>query len=316
MPSIRAAIASIKRPSIAQQHESLLATITDREQRLRESPAIKANLASKRERLRAAENQLPKLSSALRGLSEPHWSAQAESTRSEMSALRREIEDLAAEIAADEAALAEIASAALPEEVTPALLTFHRERVGEAQANVSKIRDALEAARGELQAIEATPGPAADLRRQLEAALSGLALGTTTQDEVDALEVSLTEAESISTITGTKAKRIKATITGLEDRLTQAQADLDRLTSITPALQWEVLRPELGQAETGYRDALDALVQASDRFRALVTLMSGIRPGTTHPPLPEATAALRDPGQMRLAAALEREQERLSALGI
>ena len=315
MPSIRALKQAIIGPSIAQQHESLLATITDREQRLRESPAIKANLASKRERLRAAENQLPKLSAALRGLSEPHWSAQAQSTREEMSALRREIEDLTAEIAADEAALAEIASAALPE-VTPALLAFHRERVSEAQANVGKIRDALEAARGELASLSDTPGPAAELRRELEAALAGLALGTTTQDEVDALEVSLTEAESISTITGTKAKRIKATITGLEARLTQAQADLDRLTSITPALQWEVLTPELCQAEAGYRDALVALVQASDRYRALVTLMSGIRPGTTQPPLPEASAALRDPGQTRLAAALEREQERLSALGI
>ena len=315
MPSIRAAIASIKRPSIAQQHESLLATITDREQRLRESPAIKAAIGHKRERLRAAENQLPKLSAALRGLSEPHWPAQAESTRSEMSSLRREIEDLAAEIAADEAALSEIASAALPE-VTPALLAFHHERVGEAQASVGKIRDALEAARGELQAIEATPGPAADLRRQLEAALAGLALGTTTQDEVDSLEAGLSESESIASITSAKARRIEATVAGLQARLTQAQADLDRLTSITPALQWEVLTPELGQAETGYRDAMNALVQASDRFRALVTLMSGIRPGTTQPPLPEATAALRDPGQMRLAAALEREQERLSALGI
>ena len=313
MPSIRAAIASIKRPSIAQQHESLLATITDREQRLRESPAIKAAIGHKRERLRAAENQLPKLSAALRGLSEPHWAAQAQTTREEMSALRREIEDLAAEIAADEAALSEIASAALPE-VTPALLAFHRERAAEAKAAADKIRDALEVARGELQAIEATPGPAADIRRQLEAALAGLALGTTTQNEVDALEVSLTEAESISTITSAKARRIEATVAGLQARLTQAQADLDRLNSITPALQWEVLTPELGEAEAGYRDALAALVQASDRFRALVTLMSGIRPGTTHPPLPEATAALRDPGQMRLAAALEREQERLASL--
>ena len=313
MPSIRAAIASIKRPSIAQQHESLLATITDREQRLRESPAIKAAIGHKRERLRAAENQLPKLSAALRGLSEPHWAAQAQTTREEMSALRREIEDLAAEIAADEAALSEIASAALPE-VTPALLAFHRERAAEAKAAADKIRDALEVARGELQAIEATPGPAADLRRQLEAALSGLAIGATSQEEVDALEASLTEAESISTITSAKARRIEATVAGLQARLTQAQADLDRLTSITPALQWEVLTPELGQAEAGYRDALAALVQASDRFRALVTLMSGIRPGTTHPPLPEATAALRDPGQMRLAAALEREQERLASL--
>jgi chromosome segregation ATPase len=313
MPSIRAAIASIKRPSIAQQHESLLATITDREQRLRESPAIKAAIGHKRERLRAAENQLPKLSAALRGLSEPHWAAQAQTTREEMSALRREIEDLAAEIAADEAALSEIASAALPE-VTPALLAFHRERAAEAKAAADKIRDALEVARGELQAIEATPGPAADLRRQLEAALAGLALGTTTQDEVDSLEAGLSESESIASITGTKAKRIKATIAGLEARLTQAQGDLDRLNSITPALQWEVLTPELGQAEAGYRDALDALVQASDRYRALVTLMSGIRPGTTQPPLPEATAALRDPGQTRLAAALEREQERLASL--
>lgn len=313
MPSIRAAIASIKRPSIAQQHESLLATITDREQRLRESPAIKAAIGHKRERLRAAENQLPKLSSALRGLSEPHWSAQAESTRSEMSALRREIEDLAAEIAADEAALSEIASAALPE-VTPALLAFHRERAAEAKAAADKIRDALEVARGELQAIEATPGPAADLRRQLEAALAGLALGTTTQDEVDSLEAGLSESESIASITGTKAKRIKATIAGLEARLTQAQGDLDRLNSITPALQWEVLTPELGQAEAGYRDALDALVQASDRYRALVTLMSGIRPGTTQPPLPEATAALRDPGQLRLGEAVEKEQARLASL--
>ena len=313
MPSIRAAIASIKRPSIAQQHESLLATITDREQRLRESPAIKAAIGHKRERLRAAENQLPKLSAALRGLSEPHWAAQAQTTREEMSALRREIEDLAAEIAADEAALSEIASAALPE-VTPALLAFHRERAAEAKAAADKIRDALEVARGELQAIEATPGPAADIRRQLEAALAGLALGTTTQNEVDALEVSLTEAESISTITSAKARRIEATVAGLQARLTQARADLDRLNSITPALQWEVLTPELGEAEAGYRDALAALVQASDRYRALVTLMSGIRPGTTQPPLPEATAALRDPGQMRLAAALEREQERLASL--
>ena len=313
MPSIRALKHAIIGPSIAERHQAIMDEIESRQARLRESPAIKAAIGHKRERLRAAENQLPKLSAALRGLSEPHWSAQAQSTREEMSALRREIEDLTAEIAADEAALAEIASAALPE-VTPALLAFHRERVSEAQANVGKIRDALEAARGELQAIEATPGPAADLRRQLEAALAGLALGTTTQNEVDALEVSLTEAESISTITGTKAKRIKATITGLEDRLTQAQADLDRLTSITPALQWEVLTPELGQAETGYRDAMNALVQASDRYRALVTLMSGIRPGTTQPPLPEATAALRDPGQTRLAAALEREQERLASL--
>ncbi len=301
MPSIRALKHAIIGPSIAEQHESLLATITDREQRLRESPAIKAAIGHKRERLRAAENQLPKLSAALRGLSEPHWSAQAQSTREEMSALRREIEDLAVEIAADEAALSEIASAALPE-VTPALVTFHRERVAEAQASVGKIRDALEAARGELASLSDTPGPAAELRRELEAALAGLALGTTTQDEADALEVSLTEAESISTITG------------LEARLTQAQVDLDRLTSITPALQWEVLTPELGQAEAGYRDAMNALVQASDRYRALVTLLSGIRPGTTQPPLPEATAALRDPGQTRLAAALEREQERLASL--
>ena len=313
MPSLRTIRAALVGPTVAERHQAIMDEIESRQARLRESPAIKANLASKRERLRAAENQLPKLSAALRGLSEPHWSAQAQTTREDMSALRREIEDLAVEIAADEAALAEIASAALPE-VTPALLAFHHERVSEAQANVGKIRDALEAARGELQAIEATPGPAADIRRQLEAALAGLALGTTTQNEVDALEVSLTEAESISTITGTKAKRIKATITGLEDRLTQAQADLDRLTSITPALQWEVLTPELGQAEAGYRDAMNALVQASDRYRALVTLMSGIRPGTTQPPLPEATAALRDPGQTRLAAALEREQERLASL--
>lgn len=316
MPSLRTIRAALVGPTVAERHQAIMDEIESRQARLRESPAIKANLASKRERLRAAENQLPKLSSALRGLSEPHWSAQAESTRSEMSALRREIEDLTAEIAADEAALSEIASAALPEEVTPALLTFHRERVGEAQANVSKIRDALEAARGELQAIEATPGPAADLRRQLEAALAGLALGTTTQDEVDSLEAGLSESESIASITSAKARRIEATVAGLQARLTQARADLDRLNSITPALQWEVLTPELGQAEAGYRDALAALVQASDRFRALVTLMSGIRPGTTHPPLPEATAALRDPGQMRLAAALEREQERLSALGI
>ena len=315
MPSLRTIRAALVGPTVAERHQAIMDEIESRQARLRESPAIKANLASKRERLRAAENQLPKLSSALRGLSEPHWSAQAESTRSEMSALRREIEDLAAEIAADEAALAEIASAALPE-VTPALLAFHRERAAEAKAAADKIRDALEVARGELQAIEATPGPAADLRRQLEAALSGLAIGASSQEEIDSLEAGLSESESIASITGTKAKRIKATIAGLEARLTQAQGDLDRLNSITPALQWEVLTPELCQAEAGYRDALAALVQASDRFRALVTLMSGIRPGTTHPPLPEATAALRDPGQMRLAAALEREQERLSALGI
>jgi len=313
MPSLRTIRAALVGPTVAERHQAIMDEIESRQARLRESPAIKANLASKRERLRAAENQLPKLSAAMRGLSEPHWSAQAQTTREEMSALRREIEDLAAEIAADEAALSEIASAALPE-VTPALLAFHRERVSEAQANVGKIATALEAARGELQAIEATPGPAADLRRQLEAALSGLAIGATSQEEVDALEASLTEAESISSITSAKARRIDATVAGLQARLTQAQADLDRLTSITPALQWEVLTPELSQAEAGYRDALSALVQASDRYRALVTLMSGIRPGTTQPPLPEATAALRDPGQTRLAAALEREQERLASL--
>ena len=313
MPSIRALKQAIIGPSIAERHQAIMDEIESRQTRLRESPAIKANLASKRERLRAAENQLPKLSAALRGLSEPHWAAQAETTRSEMRALRREIEDLTAEIAADEAALAEIASAALPE-VTPALLAFHRERVGEAQANVDKIATALEAARGELASLSDATGPAADIRRQLEAALSGLAIGATSQEEVDALEASLTEAESISTITSAKARRIEATVAGLQARLTQAQADLDRLNSITPALQWEALTPELGQAEAGYRDALVALVQASDRYRALVTLMSGIRPGTTQPPLPEATAALRDPGQTRLAAALEREQERLASL--
>ena len=315
MPSIRALKQAIIGPSIAERHQAIMDEIESRQARLRESPAIKAAIGHKRERLRAAENKLPKLSAALRGLSEPHWSAQAQTTREEMSALRREIEDLAAEIAADEAALSEIASAALPE-VTPALVTFHQERVSEAQANVGKIRDALEAARGELASLSDAPGPAADLRRQLEAALSGLAIGATSREEVDALEASLTEAESISTITSAKARRIEATVAGLQARLTQAQADLDRLTSITPALQWEVLTPELCQAEAGYRDALAALVQASDRYRALVTLMSGIRPGTTHPPLAEPTAALRDPGQMRLAAALEREQERLSALGI
>lgn len=315
MPSIRAAIASIKRPSIAQQHESLLATITDREQRLREAPGLKRSIGDRREQIRANESRLVKLNGALRGyVDSKQWGRHEADTREEIATLKEENVRLSEAIAADEKVLADLASFALP--VSADVLRHHHERVSEAQANVGKIRDALEAARGELQAIEATPGPAADLRRQLEAALSGLAIGASSQEEIDALEASLTEAESISAISGAKARRIEATVAGLQARLTQAQADLDRLTSITPALQWEVLRPELGQAETGYRDALDALVQASDRFRALVTLMSGIRPGTTHPPLPEATAALRDPGQMRLAAALEREQERLSALGI
>ena len=314
MPSIRALKQAIIGPSIAERHQAIMDEIESRQTRLRESPAIKANLASKRERLRAAENQLPKLSAALRGLSEPHWAAQAETTRSEMRALRREIEDLTAEIAADEAALAEIASAALPE-VTPALLAFHRERVGEAQANVDKIATALEAARGELASLSDATGPAADIRRQLEAALSGLAIGATSQEEVDALEVSLTEAESISTITGTKAKRIKATIAGLEDRLTQAQADQDRLAAITPSLRLEALRPELEAAEAAYGQAVASLVSTFDRVRALRHLHSAIRPDSAFTPLPDVAASLKDAGQLRLGEAVEKEQARLESLG-
>ena len=315
MPTLRAIKQAIIGPTVAEQHQSLMDTITDRERRLRGSPAIKQAIGHKREQLRAAENQLPKLSAALRGLSEPHWAAQAQTTREEMSALRREIEDLTAEIAADEAALAEIASAALPE-VTPALLAYHQEQVSGAKAIVSKIRDALEAARGELASLSDTPGPAAELRRELEAALAGLALGTVSQEEVGALEIRLSECESIASIAGVQARRIKATITGLENRLTQAQGDLDRLNLATPSLRLEALRPELDAAESAYRQALSDLVTASDRHRALATLMSGLQPGTTQTPLPEPAAAVRDPGQMRLAAALEREQVRLAGLGI
>ncbi len=200
--------------------------------------------------------------------------------------------------------------------VSPDVLRYHNERLADAQATVAKIRDALESARGELSALEAAPGPAAELRRELSEALAGQALGATPPEVVEAIEARLTQAETVTTTTSAKAKRIEATITGLEQRLTQAQGDLDRLASATPALQWEVLAPELGQAETRYRDALAAMVQASDGYRALAHILTTIRPEATPAPLPEVIASLKDPGQLRLAQAIEREQARLSAMGI
>ncbi len=316
MPTLRALKQALIGPTIATQHAELLNAITDREQRLREVPAIRRRIGDRREEVRAKESQLTKAGGALRGYEgDPlRWSVKASEAREGMASLRREIEDLTAAIAADEKALSEIAAFALPP-VSIDLMRHHREQVEQAQATVAKIAAALDASKAELASLSDAPGPAA-IRRELSEALSGQALGTVPPEEVEAIEARLTQAEAVATTTGAKARRVEATITGLEQRLPQAQADLARLTSATPALQWEVLSPELGQAETRYRDALAALVQASDRYRALATIMSGIRPEATPAPLPEPAAALRDPGQIRLAAALEREQARLSAMGI
>ncbi len=315
MPSLRTIRAALVGPTVAERHQAIMDEIESRQARLRESPAIKANLASKRERLRAAENQLPKLSAAMRGLSEPHWSAQAQTTREEMSALRREIEDLAAEIAADEAALSEIASAALPE-VTPALLAFHRERVSEAQANVAKIRDALDASKAELAALEAASDPVIDLRRQLADTLAMQALGSASAEDVSAIEEKIAASENVASATSARSQRLAATVAGLEQRLSQAQADLDRLDEITPIMQAAHLAPEIRKAETAYAKALAALVASNDTYRALRHMLSAINPDTAFPTLAEPTTALRDAGQLRLAQAIEREQARLSAMGI
>ncbi len=299
MPTLRAIKAAIVGRSLAQQHTDLLGIIETQRGRRQEVPGIKARISDCRERVRGNESRQVKLNSALRGYAED----------------RREIEDLTAKIAADEQALSEIAAATLPA-VSPDVLRYHNERLADAQATVAKIRDALESARGELSALEAAPGPAAELRRELSEALAGQALGATPPEVVEAIEARLTQAETVTTTTSAKAKRIEATITGLEQRLTQAQGDLDRLASATPALQWEVLAPELGQAETRYRDALAAMVQASDGYRALAHILTTIRPEATPAPLPEVIASLKDPGQLRLAQAIEREQARLSAMGI
>lgn len=317
MPSIKTAIRAIVGRTIATQHTDLLGIIETQRASRQEAPRIKARISDCRERIRGNESRQVKLNSALRGYAEDpkKWASHDRDTRAELAELRREIEDLTAKIAADEKALSEIAAFALPP-VSTDLMRYHREQVEQAQATAAKIQSALESARGELSALEATPGPAAELRRELSEALAGQALGTVPPEEIEAIEARLTQAEAVTSTASAKARRIEATITGLEQRLSQAQGDLARLSGATPALQWEVLAPELGQAETRYRDAVAALVQASDRYRALATIMSGIRPGATFAPLPDVAASFKDAGQTRLAAALEREQERLAAMGL
>jgi chromosome segregation ATPase len=232
-----------------------------------------------------------------------------------MAELRRQIAAMSDEIAADEAALSEIASATLPA-VTPDVLRFHNERLADAQGTVAKIRDALAASKAELAALEAASDPVIDLRRQLADTLAMQALGSASAEDVSAIEGKIAASENVASATSSKAKRLAATVAGLEQRLSLAQADLDRLASATPTLQAECLAPELGQAETRYRDALAAMVQASDGYRALAHILTTIRPEATPAPLPEVIASLKDPGQLRLAQAIEAEQERLASLGI
>ena len=317
MPSLRTIRAALIGPSLAEQHSDLLATIETQRASRQEAPRIKARISDCRERIRGNESRQVKLNSALRGYAEDpkKWASHDRDARAELAELRRANEDLTAKIARDEKTLSEITAFALPE-VTPDLMRYHRERASEAQANVAKIRDALDAARGELTALEGTPGPAAELRRELSEALAGQALGTVTPEEVEAIEARLTQAEAVTTTTGAKARRVEATISGLTDRLTQAEVDLARLSGATPIMQAEFIAPEVHKAESAYTRSLAATVEAFDRYRALRHLHSAIRPDIAFPPLPEAIHALKDAGQLRLAAALEREQERLSALGI
>jgi hypothetical protein len=129
MPSIKTALKAIVGRTVATEHATLLAAITDREQRLREAPRIKARISDCRERVRGNESRQVKLNSALRGYAEDpkKWASHDRDARAERAELHRANEALAREIAADEKALSEIAAFALPE-VTPDLMRYHRER--------------------------------------------------------------------------------------------------------------------------------------------------------------------------------------------
>lgn len=317
MPSIRALKAALIGPSVHQQHDTLLATIETQRASRQEVPAIRRRLGDLRESVRAKESQLAKKGAELRGYEgDPdRWAIRAQGAREDMASLRREIEDLTAKIAADEKALSAIAAFALPE-VSPAVLGYHRERVSEAQANVAKIRDALDASKAELAALEAASDPVIDLRRQLADTLAMQALGSASAEDVSAIEEKIAASENVASATSARSQRLAATVAGLEQRLSQAQADLDRLDEITPIMQAAHLAPEIRKAETAYAKALAALVASNDTYRALRHMLSAINPDTAFPTLAEPTTALRDAGQLRLAQAIEREQARLSAMGI
>lgn len=314
MPSIRALKQAIIGPSIAQQHESLLATITDREQRLREAPGLKRSIGDRREQIRANESRLVKLNGALRGyVDSKQWGRHEADTREEIATLKEENVRLSEAIAADEKVIADLATFTLP--VSADVLRHHREQVTAAQANVGKIAAALEIARGELHNIEAASDPIADLRRRLSEALAAEALGGASADEIGEIEAQIAARENVASATGIKAERLRATVAGLQGKLSAAEAEVARLNAVTPALRLEALRPELEAAEAAYGQAVASLVSTFDRVRALRHLHSAIRPDSAFNQLPDAAASCKDAGQLRLGEAVEKEQARLESLG-
>ena len=180
------------------------------------------------------------------------------------------------------------------------------------EAKANEVKAALASAEAELTALSQAPDPAASLRLELQAALAGQVVGTHTGDDVASAEARLQAAEaSQASEQAGKTARLQATITGLTTLLTELQAEQARLQSAWPAIVSAVYQAQVTPAAEAYRARLTALVESWDSLRALRQLgeQAGI---TLNVDMPEVAHALKDPGMLRLASAMEDARARLA----
>ena len=307
----------------AADHAKLLESIDHRAELAKEKARLRSELHRLHEQVRATEGKRLEAVNRYKGIPEPAAS-QTEQTRKDLEQRRAAALEEMEAIAQEKARLRDTQEAtqarmnAIEEElsrplaVTPEQATHHRKLMEATQAKANEVQTALASAEAELTALSQAPDPAAELRLELQAALAGQAVGTHTGDDVASAEARLMAAEAAqASEQAGKVARLTATKTGLQTLLTELQAEQARLQSAWPAIVSAVYQAQVTPAAEAYRARLTALVESWDSLRALRQLgeQAGI---TLNVDMPEVAHALKDPGMLRLASAMEDARARLA----
>jgi chromosome segregation ATPase len=325
MSPLNKILMSIKggRAKLAGEHSRLMAALDSRRELTREKASLRAELARLREEVRQVEAQRLDAVNLMKGIPQPS-PGQTEQTRQELEQ-RRAIAQADMEgigqaktriqdtMSRDQEQLGRIeAQLAAPLPVSPEVVSHHRRLMEGTASKMEEIRSAIANAETELAALTQAPDPAAELREELQSVLAGAALGTHGPDDVESAAARLTAAEAkASEQEAGRMARLRATKAGLVTLLNELEREHERLAGAWPVINAAVFQQEVEPAAAAYRARLTELVESWDALRAVRTLAeaSGI---TLTVDAPEVAGAFRDPGQLRLARAVDTARARLA----
>lgn len=253
--------------------------------------AAKASLSDLRTNLAVLENARREVCFKLGGLEGaefPGRSRLVEELRERRDALDSDLAATRAEIAAAEQSLSEsdatLAGPDLEDAATPAILRAHQAATTAAEASLQALRERRDAIRGELDAGE--PDALPELLARRDSLAAAVELGEAPAAALVALDSEVSAARQGAAERARRAEDRRSVLAGLEQRITEAERELEDLRTKGAELTAAHLARELRRAAAEYEQVAARTGAALARAAALWHILNPLAPHL--PGLPQA----------------------------